>query len=282
MPKEYGTPGPRAIYPDMCTSRSIASCSLAAQLLFDRLLVQCDDQGRIEGDALVIKSLCVPLVDVIPARAIGRGARRMPGIDDLLAELESEDLVYRYQNGRSTLIQLVTWWRWQQGMRRAYPSRWPGPDDWTDAVYGLAANMAPSYKVWVSAALRGSAPHNAAWRGMAPQSAALTRAGLPAAPAAPALSGALSGALSDTPPPPAERGRREDGTNPRADGTNPRATGEDARSNGESPRQEREAAKRAPVMPLQVAEPDDGLTEEEIQAGVAEYHERMRKAGITR
>src|SRR5262245_38333118 len=100
MPKEYGTPGPRAIYPDLCTSRSVASCSLPAQLLFERLIAQADDQGRLEGDALVLKSLCVPLVDKVPARPLGRGARRIAGIDDLLCELEAEDLVHRYENGR--------------------------------------------------------------------------------------------------------------------------------------------------------------------------------------
>lgn len=211
MPKEYGTPGPRAIYPDMCTSRSIAICSLPAQLLFDRLIVQADDQGRIEGDALVLKSLCVPLVDEIPARAMGRGSKRIDGIDELLAELEAEDLLYRYTAGRSVLTQLVTWWRWQQGQRRAYPSRWPAPDDWTDPVYGLGGDTPATYKAWVSAAQRGTAPHNAAWRGNPPQSAALTHthasARLPAAPAAPADSGALSMPKETTPQPPASGGR---------------------------------------------------------------------------
>lgn len=172
MAKEFGTPGPRAIYPDMCTSRSIARCSIEAQLLFDRLITQADDQGRIEGDAGVIKSLCVPLVEMIPARSRGRGTKRVRGVDELLGELEAEDLVYRYQADRSALVQLVTWWRWQQGQRRAYPSRWAPPEGWTDAVYGRREGDPTSYEKWLLAAASGSAPHNAAWCRTVPQPAA--------------------------------------------------------------------------------------------------------------
>jgi len=221
MPKEYGTPGPRAIYPDICTSRSIAACSVEAQLLFDRLLAQADDQGRIEGDALVIKTLCVPLVESIPARGFGRGSKRVRGVDELLAELEAEDLVHVYRSGRAVLVQVITWWRWQQGMRRAYPSRWPSPEGWTDAVYGHGAGSAATYKAWLSAAERGTAPHNAAWRGELPHNGAIgggfARAG-GAQP--PAEAGADSGAstVPDSPQPPAGGGRpsRANGTNQRA------------------------------------------------------------------
>ena len=50
----------------------------------------------------------------------------------------------------------------------------------------------------------------------------------------------------DTPPPPAERGRRSDGTNPRANGTAPRSTGANPRATGTSTRQVRQAQKRGP------------------------------------
>lgn len=51
----------------------------------------------------------------------------------------------------------------------------------------------------------------------------------------------------DSPPPPARRGRRSNGTNLRAVGDNPRATGDAPRQNGTSPRQERDAEKRGPT-----------------------------------
>lgn len=54
--------------------------------------------------------------------------------------------------------------------------------------------------------------------------------------------------VDNLPPPPAKRGRRKDGTNPRAEGTAPRSTGENPRATGESPRQVREAQKRGPTL----------------------------------
>jgi hypothetical protein len=51
----------------------------------------------------------------------------------------------------------------------------------------------------------------------------------------------------DSPPPPAKRGRRKDGTNPRATGDDPRANGTNLRASGESPKQQREAEKRGPT-----------------------------------
>lgn len=207
MPKEYGTPGPRAIYPDICTSRSVAACSVEAQLLFDRLLAQADDQGRVEGNVAILKSICVPLVEKITTRNLNR----------LLGELEAEELIFRYEAGRSSLTQIPTWWRWQQGMRRAYPSRWPAPEGWTDAVYGHGEGSQATYKTWLSAAPSGAAPHNAAFRGNPGHNAALTRAHAGAPPAAPAGAEAGASTVPDSPQPPASGGRpsRSNGTSPR-------------------------------------------------------------------
>jgi hypothetical protein len=49
------------------------------------------------------------------------------------------------------------------------------------------------------------------------------------------------------PPPPAQRGRRTNGTNPRAQGSSPRQNGTAPRDVGESPRQVREQRKRGPT-----------------------------------
>lgn len=50
----------------------------------------------------------------------------------------------------------------------------------------------------------------------------------------------------EIPPPPAERGRRSNGTNPRATGTSPRKKAANLRAKGTSTRQERIAQKRGP------------------------------------
>lgn len=136
MPKEYGTPGPRAIYPDACTSRSLASCSAEAERLFWRLLSQADDQGRLEGDVLVLRSLCVPLLSKATTAAVERW----------LGELVGAKLIARYQAGEADFVQVVTWWRWQAGMRRAYASRWPAMEGWLDPVFGHGDGGPKTYR----------------------------------------------------------------------------------------------------------------------------------------
>lgn len=82
----------------------------------------------------------------------------------------------------------------------------------------------------------------------------------------------------EIPPPPAERGRRPNGTAPRQQGANPRATGESARQNGHAPRQERDARKRGEVpvdeleaMRAERARQDAALTPDEVKAQVEAY-----------
>lgn len=242
MPKQFGDRGPRAIYPDAATSRNLGAASIEAQLLFDRLICQADDQGRIEGDSVIVKALCVPLIaELTPER-----------VEAALRALARGLLINRYQApGYPHLIQLSTWWRWQAGMRRAYPSRWPAAEGWEDAVYGFGGDGPKTYRDWADlprsarklpAELPAVRPQVA---GNSPQISALTRE--PAQPLPVPSAGASAGASAEIPPPPAERGRRSNATNPRATKTNPRSTGDAPRQQGTSTRQVRESQKRGPV-----------------------------------
>ena len=133
MPKSYGTPGTRAISPDCCTSQSLAACSLGAQLLFDRLMVQADDQGRLQADPMVVKAACFPLApDATPRR-----------IATWMGELVAQKMVEHYKSGTVFVAQLLGWWKFQSGMRRAYPSRWDAPKGWIDKVYGQVGTPTP-------------------------------------------------------------------------------------------------------------------------------------------
>lgn len=128
MPKEFSTPGPRAIYPEMCDSRSLARCGIVANALWPRLVSQADDQGRLAGVAGDVLGLCFPkMLDKVSVRAVKAA----------LDELDTAGMIGRYEVDREHYIQLLKWWSWQASMRRAYPSRWPSPPDWDDAVYGF-------------------------------------------------------------------------------------------------------------------------------------------------
>lgn len=155
MTKQYGTPGPRAIYPEMCDSPSLGRCGLLANVLFPRLIAQADDQGRLPGGAREVLVQCVPHLSYVA----------VDEVDAALGELEAEGHLQRYAAEGRTLLQLVTWWRWQSSMRRAYPSRWPSPKGWQDLVYGVGT-AGPQR---LEEAIESSSPRNAAIRGRLPR-----------------------------------------------------------------------------------------------------------------
>jgi hypothetical protein len=126
MPKKYATAGPRSIYPTTATSLKIARCSIPAQLLFDRLIAAADDQGRLQGDPMLVKSSCMPLVDKATVKAMA----------GWLQEIEALHLIIRYEVDGEPLIQIRNWWDHQDGQRHIYPSRWPAPDGWDDRLRG--------------------------------------------------------------------------------------------------------------------------------------------------
>jgi hypothetical protein len=268
MAKEYSTPGPRAIYPELCDSRSLAKCGIVANALWPRLVVQADDQGRLAGDAVDVLGLCFPkMLDRVTVRQV-RVA---------LDEIEAAAMISRYEVDGDPYIQILTWWDWQASMRRAYPSRHPAPPDWIDAVYGFedhpltyrAARGLPARRraeddpePHAAGTATAPQPHRAVPDGDSEDSGTAPephRAALPDAQpharvgAQPRVRGARPDPTDsmpeneEIPPPPAERGRRKEETNPRAEGTSPRQTGDNPRANGTSPRQEREAEKRGPT-----------------------------------
>lgn len=126
MPKAYGTAGPRAIYPDMCDSRTLARCGLMANALFPRLIVQSDDQGRLHGDSQDMAALCFPKMP-----------RVWKDVPKAMDELATVGAIVRYEVDGEPYVQVAQWWQYQGHMRRAYPSRHPAPDGWEDKVYGL-------------------------------------------------------------------------------------------------------------------------------------------------
>lgn len=116
----------RAIYGSAATSLSLARCSLEAQLLFDRLITAADDQGRLQGDPLLVKAACMPLID----RA------SVAKVDRWLDELYRQGMVIRYEAQGQPLVQIVKWWDYQDWMRHSYASRWAPPNGWDDRLKG--------------------------------------------------------------------------------------------------------------------------------------------------
>ena len=103
------------------TDPRLGRASLKANLLYDRMWIKCDDQGRISGDPDEIKYLACANIDDITKSDI-------PG---LLEELSTRGLIKVYSTSKTNAIQMLDWWE-EQKLQWAYPSEYPPPEGWTD------------------------------------------------------------------------------------------------------------------------------------------------------
>lgn len=107
----------RIIKESICTSDSLDTLSWFEEVLFYRLIVNCDDYGRFDGRAAVIKSRLFPLKDNLTVKAV----------DAALNKLVSAELVVLYVFEDKPYLYLPTWDKHQQ--IRAKRSKYPAPED---------------------------------------------------------------------------------------------------------------------------------------------------------
>ncbi len=88
----------RILKESICRSEEIDSLSWFEEVLFYRLIVICDDFGRYDGRAKIIKGSCFPLKDVTEK-----------DIDKALGKLSAVGLVRVYEAQGRPYLQLVTW-----------------------------------------------------------------------------------------------------------------------------------------------------------------------------
>lgn len=107
----------RIIKESICTSDSIDHLTLEEEVFFYRLIVNCDDYGRIDARDDILRAKCFPLkVDKVKAK----------DIEKWLEALRKENLVLIYLFDERPYLQLVTWDKHQQV--RAKRSKCPAPD----------------------------------------------------------------------------------------------------------------------------------------------------------
>ena len=102
----------RIIKESICVSDEIDNLTWFEEVLFYRLIVKCDDFGRYDGRAKVIKGQCFPLKDVT-AKDIEKG----------LNKLSAEGLVKLYTVDERPFLQLTTWSKHQtiRNKKSKYP-----------------------------------------------------------------------------------------------------------------------------------------------------------------
>lgn len=106
----------RIIKESICTSPNVDQLSRDAEVFFYRLLVQCDDFGRMDARQAILRARCYPL-------QIGRVSET--DIGQWLAELETAGLVRLYTVDAGEYLHVQTWEKHQQV--RAKRSKYPQP-----------------------------------------------------------------------------------------------------------------------------------------------------------
>ena len=113
----------RIVPQSLSTDPRVGCLSLKAALLYDRLWINCDDQGRISGNPAEIKYATCPNIDHITKE----------DIPELLKELQTQELVKVYSTSKVNAIQMLDWWEVQK-LQWAYPSEYPPHEGWQDRL----------------------------------------------------------------------------------------------------------------------------------------------------
>ena len=104
----------RILKDSICTSSNIDRLSREAEVFFYRLVVQCDDFGRMDARYSILRARCYPLqLDAVSEKLIAKW----------LAELVASELVTLYTVDGQSYLQMRTWERHQQ--IRAKRSKYP-------------------------------------------------------------------------------------------------------------------------------------------------------------
>ena len=106
----------RILKESICSSENVDQLSAFQETFFYRLIVNCDDYGRMDARPKILAARLFPLKEV-----------RSSQIEDALRALTSAELVILYEVDGKPFLQMKTWDRHQQV--RAKKSKYPSPDD---------------------------------------------------------------------------------------------------------------------------------------------------------
>lgn len=112
----------RILKESICTSDSIDGLGWFEEVLFYRLIVNCDDFGRFDGRPAIIKNRLFPLKETLTVKAV-TGA---------INKLASAGLVTLYMFEGKPYLYLPTW-NYHQTVR-AKRSKYPAPEDGCESV----------------------------------------------------------------------------------------------------------------------------------------------------
>ena len=118
----------RILKESICSSDNIDKLSAFHETVFYRLIVNCDDYGRMDARPKILASRLFPLKDI-----------RVNQMEDALRALSSAELVTLYTVDGKPFLQMNTWDRHQRV--RAQVSKYPGPDSGTLTSADICCQM---------------------------------------------------------------------------------------------------------------------------------------------
>ena len=124
----------RIIKESICTSDTIDRLSWFDEVVFYRLIVNCDDYGRFDGRGAILKSRLFPLKGGMGERSVRDAVRR----------LQAAGLVICYQAEGRPYLQLTTWDKHQQvrAKKSKYPAYGGGAAEMEDEPMQKQSNQA--------------------------------------------------------------------------------------------------------------------------------------------
>lgn len=118
----------RILKESICTSDRIDSLGWFDEVLFYRLIVNCDDYGRFDGRPVIIKNRLFPLKENLTAKTVARA----------IEKLASAGLVTLYAFEGKPYLYLPTW-NHHQSVRAKF-SKYPAPEDGCERMKSSASN----------------------------------------------------------------------------------------------------------------------------------------------
>lgn len=118
----------RIIKESICSSENVDQLSPFNETFFYRLIVNCDDFGRMDARVKILSSRLFPLKDIKPEE-----------VQSALNALNEADLIILYEVDGKPYLQMKTWDKHQQV--RAKRSKYPSPDSSLQASATICKQM---------------------------------------------------------------------------------------------------------------------------------------------
>lgn len=119
----------RILRESICTSDTVDRLSWFEEVLYYRLIVNCDDFGRFDGRTAVVKNRLFPLKDTLTLKTV----------EAALHGLANAGLVTLYMVEGKRFLCLPTWGKYQT--QRAKVSKYPAPDDAVQTSENICTQM---------------------------------------------------------------------------------------------------------------------------------------------